>query len=135
MNLEIFIKEVRKDSLDFLYFYANLSPIHSLVYKLQCLKATNLRIFCKDKRREFLVLIKHYFLRGLLTIDQQRIRVTTSEQNLAYFNRNPKEFLRRFVTMGETWIHHYTAKSREGSKQWVKPRANAPKRPKAQQSI
>ena len=26
----------------------------------------------------------------LLTIDQKRIRVTTSEKNLAYFNRNPK---------------------------------------------
>ena len=52
----------------------------------------------------------------LLTIDQKHIRVTTSEQNLAYFNRNPKEFLRRFVTMNETWIHHYTPESREGSK-------------------
>ena len=31
----------------------------------------------------------------LLTIDQKRIRVTTSEQNLAYFNRNPKQYLRR----------------------------------------
>ena len=33
------------------------------------------------------------------------IRVTTSEKNLAYFNRNPKECLRPFVTMDETWIH------------------------------
>ena len=38
----------------------------------------------------------------LLTIDQKPIRVTTSELNLTYFNRNPKEFLRRFVTMDET---------------------------------
>ena len=52
----------------------------------------------------------------LLTIDQKRIRVTTSKQNLAYFNRNPKEFLRRFVTINETWIHRYTPESREGSK-------------------
>ena len=49
----------------------------------------------------------------LLTIDQKRIRVTTSEQNLAYFNRNPKDFLRRFVVMDETWIHYYTPESRE----------------------
>ena len=47
-----------------------------------------------------------------LTIDQKRIRVTTSEQNLAYFNHNPKESLRRFVTINETWIHHYTLESR-----------------------
>ena len=39
----------------------------------------------------------------LRTIDQKRIRVATLEQNLAYFNRNPKEFLRRFVTMDATW--------------------------------
>ena len=32
----------------------------------------------------------------------------------------PKEFLRRFVTMDETWIHHYTPESEERSKQWVK---------------
>ena len=55
---------------------------------------------------------------AILTIDQKRIRVTTSEQYLIYFNRNLKEFLRRFVTMDETWIHHqYTPESREGSKQ------------------
>ena len=57
----------------------------------------------------------------LLTIDQKCIRVTTSEKNLIYFNRNPKELLRRFVTMDETWIHHYTLESREGSKQYLFP--------------
>ena len=50
----------------------------------------------------------------LLTIDQKHIRVTTSEQNLAYFNRNPTAVLRRFVTMDETWILHYNPESREG---------------------
>ena len=67
------------------------------------------------------------WVRRLLTNDQKRIRVTTLEQNLAYFNRNPKEFLRRFVTMDETWIHHYTPESREGSKQWVKPQQSVGK--------
>ena len=70
----------------------------------------------------------------LLTIDQKRICVTTLEQNLAYFNRNPKEFLHRFMTMDETWIHHYTRKSREGSKQCVKPGESATKCQKTQQS-
>ena len=64
----------------------------------------------------------------------KRIRVTTSEQNLAYFNRNPKEFLRRFVTIDEALIHHYTLKSFRRSKYWVKPGDNAPKRPKTQPS-
>ena len=47
----------------------------------------------------------------LFPIDQKRIRVTISEQNLPYFNRNPKE-----------------------SKQWVKLIESAPKRLKTQQS-
>ena len=70
----------------------------------------------------------------LLTIDQKHIRVTTPKQNLVYFNRNPKEVLRRFVSMDETWIHHYTPESRGGSKQWIKPGESAPKRSKTRQS-
>ena len=66
----------------------------------------------------------------LLAIDQKRIRVTPSEQNLVCFNRNPKEFLHRFVTMDETWIHHCTPKSCEGSK----PGESSPKRLKRQHS-
>ena len=71
----------------------------------------------------------------LLTIDRKRIRMTTWKQNFDYFNRNPKEFLCRFVTMDETWIHHYTPKWHEGSKQCVKLGESAPKRPKTQQSF
>ena len=37
----------------------------------------------------------------MFTIDQKRIRLSASEKNLAYFNCNPKKFLRRFVTMNE----------------------------------
>ena len=64
----------------------------------------------------------------LLTIGLKRIRVTTSEQMFVYFNSKLKKFLRRFVTMDETWINRYTPRSCEGSKQW------APKHPKTQQS-
>ena len=42
----------------------------------------------------------------LLTIDQKHIRVTTSEQNLACFNRNPKEFLLQFVAVDESAPKH-----------------------------
>ena len=64
-----------------------------------------------------LCMIKLYvrWVPRLLTIDQKRIRVTASVKNLAYLNRNPKEFLRRFVTTDETWCHHHTPKSRVGS--------------------
>ncbi|XP_033217657.1 histone-lysine N-methyltransferase SETMAR-like, partial [Belonocnema kinseyi] len=53
----------------------------------------------------------------LLTVDQKRIRVTTSQQNLALFSRKPPEFLRRFITMDETWIHYYTPESTQQAKQ------------------
>ena len=43
----------------------------------------------------------------LLTPDNKRIRETTSEQCLMLFMRNPKEFLRRFVTVDEIWIRLY----------------------------
>ena len=36
--------------------------------------------------------------------------------------------------MDETWIHHYTPESREGSKQRDQSRESAPKFPKTQQS-
>ena len=53
----------------------------------------------------------------LLTVDQNPNRMTTSEQYLDMFERNPKEFQWRFVTVDETWIHHYTPEMKEQSKQ------------------
>ena len=67
----------------------------------------------------------------LLTIDHKRERVTISKECLAMFNRNPNEFLRRFVTVDETWIHHNTPETKEQSKQWVSPGEHAPKKAKA----
>lgn len=64
----------------------------------------------------------------LLTVEQKRNRMTTSEHCLAMFKRNPKEFLRRFVTVDETWIHHYTPEMKEQSKQWISPGETAPKK-------
>ncbi|XP_043258450.1 uncharacterized protein LOC122400837 [Colletes gigas] len=42
--------------------------------------------------------------------------------------RNPKEFLRCFVTVDETWIHWYTPETKEQSKQWTSPGECAPKK-------
>ncbi|XP_043259031.1 uncharacterized protein LOC122401139 [Colletes gigas] len=66
----------------------------------------------------------------LLTPDNKRNRETTSEQCLMLFRRNPKEFLRRFVTVDETWIHWYTPETKEQSKQWTSPGECAPKKAK-----
>lgn len=66
----------------------------------------------------------------LLTVDNKRNRVTTSEQCLKLFQRNPNEFMRRYVTVDETWIHYYTPETKEQSKQWISPGQKAPKKAK-----
>jgi histone-lysine N-methyltransferase SETMAR len=53
----------------------------------------------------------------LLTADQKRTRTKISEQLLERFNKNKTDFVRRFITMDETWIHHYTPESKQQSKQ------------------
>jgi transposase len=35
-------------------------------------------------------------------------RTKISEQCLEHFNKNKTDFVRRFIIMDETWIHHYT---------------------------
>jgi len=35
------------------------------------------------------------------------------------FQRNPDEFLHRFITVNETWIHYFTPEMKEQSKQWI----------------
>jgi len=71
----------------------------------------------------------------LLTPDNKLNRETTSEQCLTLFKRSPKEFLRRFVTVDETWIHSYTPKTKEQSKQWTSPGEPAPKKAKTVPSV
>lgn len=66
----------------------------------------------------------------LLTMDNKRNRVTTSKECLALLNRNPTDFFRRFVTVDETWIHHYTPETKQQSKQWISPGESAPKKAK-----
>ena len=68
--------------------------------------------------------------RWVLTVDHKRNRVTTSIECLALFNRNKNEFLRRFVTVNETWIRHNTPETKQHSKQWVLPGKSAPKKVK-----
>ncbi|RLU18396.1 hypothetical protein DMN91_008753 [Ooceraea biroi] len=57
--------------------------------------------------------------------------------DLQLFQRNPQDFRRRFVTVDETWIHHYTLDTKEQSKQWVASGefAAAPKKAKTVPSV
>lgn len=70
----------------------------------------------------------------LLTTDQKEQRINDSERCLALMNHNKKDFLRRYVTMDETWIHHFTPESNRQSAEWRAAGESRPKRPKTQKS-
>jgi len=64
----------------------------------------------------------------LLPADQKRTRMKTPEQCLERFNKNKTDFVHRFITMDETWIHHYTPESKQQSKKWTEASCSAPKK-------
>ena len=66
----------------------------------------------------------------LLTIDQKHTRRTLSRTNLNLFEEDPANFLKRFVTMDETWVHHFTPEAKQQSKQWKHPGSPPPKKAK-----
>jgi histone-lysine N-methyltransferase SETMAR len=64
----------------------------------------------------------------LLTADQKRTCMKISEQCLERFNKNKTDFVRRFIIMDETWVHHYIPESKQQPKQWTKAGCSAPKK-------
>ncbi|KAL7724156.1 hypothetical protein ACLKA6_010103 [Drosophila palustris] len=66
----------------------------------------------------------------LLSAEHKRNRLVIAKESLALLNANKNEFLRRFVIVGVTWIHHHTPESKEQSKQWISTGETAPKKAK-----
>ena len=56
--------------------------------------------------------------------------MSISQACLDRFQQNKMDFKRRFITVDETWIHHYTPERKEQSKQWIKTGRSAPKKAK-----
>ncbi|KAM8707612.1 hypothetical protein ACLKA7_014704 [Drosophila subpalustris] len=56
-----------------------------------------------------------------LDIEQREKRVADSKSCLDMFNRNPSEFLRRYITMDESRIHHYIPESNRSSADGERP--------------
>ncbi|UYV64642.1 hypothetical protein LAZ67_3001448 [Cordylochernes scorpioides] len=65
-----------------------------------------------------------------LTPDQKALRRKLSSDNLVLFEANPEEFINRFVTMDETWAHHFTPESKKQSMQWRHSGSPPPKKAK-----
>ncbi|KAL7726433.1 hypothetical protein ACLKA6_004573 [Drosophila palustris] len=77
------------------------------------------------------ILHDHLHMKKLNVIEQREKRVADSKSCLDMFNRNPSEFLRRYITMGETWIHHYIPESNRSSAEWREAGESRSKRVKA----
>ncbi|UYV75222.1 hypothetical protein LAZ67_12002966 [Cordylochernes scorpioides] len=66
----------------------------------------------------------------LLTPDQKAVRRKLSSDNLALFEANPEDIFNRFVTMDETWAHHFTPEYKQQSMQWRHSGSPPPKKAK-----
>ena len=49
----------------------------------------------------------------LLTPEQKCTRCTVSKSNLELFEADEDNFLARFITMDESWVHHYQPETKE----------------------
>lgn len=56
----------------------------------------------------------------LLTIEQKQRREDFSVECLTMFHKNKVEFLRRFVTMDKTWVHHFTPETKNSQNNGLK---------------
>lgn len=54
----------------------------------------------------------------MLTPEIKQVRLTTSRDNLDLYRTDQAKFLRRYVTMDETWAHHFDPKTKLQSKEW-----------------
>ncbi|XP_014483746.1 PREDICTED: uncharacterized protein LOC106746967 [Dinoponera quadriceps] len=52
----------------------------------------------------------------LLNADQKQMRKRHSQECLDRYKRDSTDFVRRFVTMDETWVQHYTPENKQQSK-------------------
>ena len=73
------------------------------------------------------------WLSRFFTPQQKQQRFENSERSLEPFQRDKNNFLRRYVTIDETWIHHYTVETKRSLDEWTAVGESRPKRPKTQQ--
>ena len=63
-----------------------------------------------------------------LQLEQRRERQQICEQLLQRYRREGEPFLRRIVTVDETWVHHYDPTSKQQSSQWKHTDSPPPKK-------
>ncbi|CAK1591719.1 unnamed protein product [Parnassius mnemosyne] len=70
----------------------------------------------------------------MLTDEQKKNRVDISRVNLEKFQADQEKFLFRFVTMDETWIHHFEPETKQQSMIWKRASSPTPKKFKVSSS-
>ena len=116
-----------------------LKKLHKLILADRRLKLSEMAEELKiSEGTVFTILHEHLSMRKLcskwepclLTVDQKQQHVDDSERCLQLLQkRYKKEFLRKYVTMDETWIHHFTPESNRQSAEWTAAGESRPKRP------
>lgn len=106
---------------------ANVDKIHDLVMKDRRLTIRYLAEVCKISFGSVqgiltAVLELHKYsarwVPRLLTPDQKRNRVTTSQRLLTQYRMNSADLLLRFVTEDECWVYHFEPELKRQSMQW-----------------
>lgn len=70
----------------------------------------------------------------MLTDEQKEKRLCISRVNLEKFQANKEIFLSRFVTMDETWVHHFDPETKKQSMSWKRASSPTPKKFKVSSS-
>ena len=114
----------------------NITKVHKIVLgnrKLELLEIANTLKISESSvftiLRESLEMRKLFlkWVPRLLTPYQKQQSIEDSECCLELFKRGKKDFLRRYVTMDETWIHHYTPETERSSAEWTAAGESHPK--------
>ena len=72
--------------------------------------------------------VSSHWVPRLLTVNQKQERVKLSIENLKLFEFDPEDFTARFITMDETWVHHFEPEYKQQSMQWKHPSSPTPKK-------
>ncbi|VVC40054.1 Hypothetical protein CINCED_3A010488 [Cinara cedri] len=121
----------------------NIKKVHKIMLNDRKVKLIEIADIVKISSERVHHIIHEYFYKKKLrtkwvqrelTIDQKHQLVNDSEQCLKLFKRNKPEFSRRYETMDETWLHHFTSESNRQSAECTAHDEPNPKRGNTQQS-
>ncbi|GFV78241.1 putative DD34D transposase [Trichonephila clavipes] len=122
----------------------NIKKVYKIIFDNRKVKLIEIAETLKISKERVVHIVNEYLdmrklcskwvrLSSQSTKKQQRI--DDSKQCLELFNRNKSEFLRRYVTMDKTWLHHFTPESNRQSAEWTARDEPTPKCGKTQKSV